>query len=90
MTYCGHRVSLINFPSRTGPLVNSWCMRMEAKNSICKQLAVVSNFKNVPYSVANRHQHLLCAYLQSDIFFDCELDCGPGTAMIIKIYVTHS
>ena len=69
---------IILIPNRTGPLVNSWCMRMEAKNSICKQMAVISNFKNVPYSVAHRHQHLLCAYLQGNTFFERELEHGPG------------
>lgn len=63
---------------RTGPLINTFCMRMEAKNSTCKQIAMTSNFKNVPYSVAIRHQHLMCAYLQGECFFDKELECGPG------------
>ena len=63
---------------RTGPLINTCCMRMEAKNSYFKQIARSSNFKNVPYTVASRHQRLLCAHLQSDTFFDSSLQCGPG------------
>lgn len=51
---------------------------MEAKHAYFKQVAKSCNFKNVPYSVARRHQGLLCAYLQSTIFFDTELVCGPG------------
>ena len=53
-------------------------MRMEGKNSFCKRAAQKSNFKNVPYTVAKRHQHLLCAYLNSGNFFDRNLECGPG------------
>lgn len=63
---------------RTGPLVRTSCMRMEAKNGYFKEIAHTSNFKNVPYTVAKRHQRLLCAYLQSATFFDRELQCGPG------------
>lgn len=62
---------------RTGPLVTSWCMRMEAKNAYFKKVARIGNFKNAPYSVAKRHQHLLCAYLQGRFFSYYELQCGP-------------
>ena len=54
---------------RISPLVISWCMRMEVKNSYFKKVARISNFKNVPYSVAKRHQHLLCAYIFKDSSF---------------------
>lgn len=56
-------------------------MRMEAKNAQIKQSAITSNFKNVPYTVAKKHQNLLCAYLQTE-FFDTHLDCGPGICMV--------
>ena len=50
--------------NRLGPLITSWCMHMEAKNSYFKQ-------------VARRHQKLLCAYLQGRNFFTYdELECG--------------
>lgn len=64
---------------RLGPLVTSWCMRMEAKNSYLKQIARVgNNFKNISYSVASRHQRLLCGYLQSKHFFSFdEVESGP-------------
>ena len=69
----------LKYTYRTGPLINTFCMRMEGKNFVCKQFAHTSNFKNVPYTVAKRHQRLLCAYLQSGTFFDTKLECGPGT-----------
>lgn len=64
--------------NRTGPLISTFCMRMEGKNSVCKQFAQTSNFKNVPYTVAKRHQRLLCAYIHSGIFFETQLEHGPG------------
>ena len=73
--------------NRTGPLLNTWCMRMEGKNSVCKNAAHTSNYKNVPYTVAKRHQHLLCAYLQSGAFFDNELECGPGIAITVDLHL---
>ena len=57
-------------------------MRMEAKNAYCKQIARSSNFKNVPYSVAQRHQRKMCAYLHSGNFFDRELQYGPGKLLL--------
>lgn len=53
-------------------------MRMEGKNAYFKSAARHSNFKNAAYSVARRHQRLLCGYLQSDKFFDHALECSPG------------
>lgn len=62
---------------RVGPLVTTWCMRMEAKNAYFKDVARISNFKNVPYSVAVRHQRLLCAHLQGSFFTYDDLESGP-------------
>lgn len=68
---------------RTGPLINTWCMRMEAKNSELKQSALKGNYKNVPFTVAKRHQHLLCANLQSSVYFDTQPEFGPGEYIYI-------
>ena len=62
---------------RLGPLVTSWCMRMEAKNSYFKKVSRLSNFKNISYSVAIRHQKLLCGMQSKKIFNFDELKCGP-------------
>ena len=64
---------------RLGPLVTSWCMRLEAKNSYFKQIARrTNNFKNISFSVASRHQKLLCGYLQSRHFFAFDnVEIGP-------------
>ena len=68
-------------------MVISWCMRMEAKNSYFKKIARIGNFKNIPYSVAKRHQRLLCAYLQGQFFTHDELQCGPCEYIIIIIII---
>ena len=78
-------VKLIAF--RAGPLISTWCMRMEGKNSYFKRVAQCSNFKNVPYTVARRHQRLLCAYLQSHQFFNISKDYGPSNIIEVIIVV---
>ena len=55
---------------RLGPLTNTWCMRMEAKNSYFKEIARQGNFRNVALSVARRHQKLMCSLLNNEDFFD--------------------
>ena len=55
---------------RLGPLTNTWCMRMEAKNSYFKEIARQGNFKYVALSVARRHQKLMCRLLNNEDFFD--------------------
>ena len=79
----------ISFISRFGPLIVSWCMRMEAKNSYFKKVARISNFKNVPYSVAKRHQRLLCAHLQGQFFSYDELQCGPCKCIMV-LHTLHA
>ena len=44
---------------RFGPLRHHWCMRFESKNAQMKGF-VTNCFKNVPLSVAIRHQQWLC------------------------------
>ena len=53
-------------------------MRMEGKNAYFKQIARIGNFKNIAYSVARRHQRLICAYLQGTFFAYDILHCGPS------------
>ena len=60
-----------------GPMVSTWCMRMEGKNSYFKKISRIGNFKNLPLSIAKRHQKLLCAKLQGPFFSFTHLECGP-------------
>ncbi len=68
--------------TRVGPMVTTWCMRMEAKNSYFKRIAQLGNFVNLPLSVAKRHQRLLCAHLQGKFFLYDDLECGPCKSII--------
>ena len=52
-------VLIIIVQCRFGPLRHQWCMRFEAKNHYIKRL-VGLNFKNIPKSVATRHQYYMC------------------------------
>ena len=49
---------------RFGPLRHQWCMRLEGKNAYIKGL-VGKNFKNLAYSIAQRHQNYMCLHLLS-------------------------
>ena len=63
-----------------------WCMRFEAKNSHFKDLARrMKNFKNIPKSLAQRHQAWSCYVFSSSltgggITKDLQIT-GPGTAI---------
>lgn len=65
---------------RYGPLVQSWCMRFEGKHNYFKDLAHrVKCFKNIPKTLARRHQRLVCYNLaasHSSIFKETMF--GPG------------
>jgi len=70
---------------RCGPPSRYWCMRFEAKNSYFKDLAHrIKNFKNIPKSLAHRHQAWSC-YIYSNsaaggrIFKD--FTTGPGMVL---------
>ncbi len=48
------------------PFRHQWCMRFEAKNSQLKQFVgknVGKNFKNLPKTIAERHQNYMCMHL---------------------------
>lgn len=52
---------LVHYPrliKEVGPLTRFWCMRFEAKHQRAKRIMQMSGcFKNVPLTIANRHQH---------------------------------
>ena len=53
---------LVHLPTQIlmfGPLIRSWCMRFEGKHSYFKDMArKIKNFKNLPLSLAERHQSM--------------------------------
>ena len=68
---------LVHLPSQImmfGPLIRTWCMRFEAKHAYFKDVARrLKNFKNLPFSLTKRHQHLKYADMlkvdEDDVFF---------------------
>ena len=61
-----------------GPMIRSWTMRHEAKLLFFKRMARIGNFKNIAYSLANRHQRLLCWELSTGNLLDNPIECSPG------------
>ena len=61
-----------------GPIMRAWTMRHEAKLNFFKQASRISNFKNIPQSVARRHQRWQCYQLAKCNLLCTPLECGPG------------
>ena len=56
---CDKYISLMQH--RFGPPSRFWCMRFEAKHGYFKNLTrVIRNFKNIPKTLAERHQARMC------------------------------
>ncbi|CAF1144225.1 unnamed protein product, partial [Didymodactylos carnosus] len=54
-----------------GPATRYWCMRYEAKRLYFKQLALRSfNFKNIPFTLAKRHQLRQCLLFSLDKYYN--------------------
>ena len=75
---------------RYGPLIKHWTTRFEAKHKYFKHLAnVMSNFTNICYSLALRHQlHQCYLSLKPSALPGDEIEIGLGkincAAMVIK------
>lgn len=65
---------------RYGPPVRFWCMRFESKHNYFKELAHrVKCFKNIPKTMAQRHQEFMCYSLNGENSpFSKENMTGPG------------
>ena len=61
------------------------CMRMEAKNSYIKRIAQLGNFKNIPLSVARRHQKLMCSFINSNDFFERSVSSACSEFCLVKL-----
>lgn len=72
---------LIHYPEQilsTGPMTKTWTIRHEAKLSFFKRASSISNFKNIPLSLANRHQRWLCYEMASGKIVSASIECGPA------------
>ena len=79
---------------RYGPMVQFWCMRFEDKHNYFKDLAHrVKSFKNIPKTMAYRHQELACYYINSsgsNSPYCKENKAGPGLyCCFLIIYALH-
>lgn len=82
-------------PCRYGPLVRYWCMHFEGKHSYFKDLAHrVKCFKNIPKTLANWHQEMICYQINSDhSTFFTKAETGPSKALesiFVFIYMLHT
>lgn len=70
-----------------GSLVHVWTMRFEAKHQLLKRTArEAHNFKNVAWTVAERHQKTMAYYLDSASFFRPALELGKVTSTLISSF----
>ena len=53
-------------------------MRYEAKLNFFKQASQIGNFKNIPFTLASRHQRWMCYEMASRKLLDGPLECGPN------------
>lgn len=89
--YFGHVLPkhhiMIHYPSvlrKMGPLVHLWCMRFEAKHGYFKDLVhKLKNFKNIPKTLAERHQILMC-HSWNEKILKIHLTLGPSKNIAIK------
>ena len=71
---------LTHYPEQmltVGPMLKTWTMRYEAKLHFYKQASQLSNFKNIAYSLANRHQRWMCYEMASGSLILDQLECSP-------------
>jgi hypothetical protein len=79
---------MIHYPrliKTMGPLYNLWSMRFEQKHQRYKRLMHISgNFKNVPKTVATRHQHDVAARLLLNQTQWEEVETGVGEVVTLN------
>lgn len=58
-------------------------MHYESKLRVLKRASRHGNFKNICKTVAKKHQHLLCYYLNNDkLFLQKEVEEGPAESTV--------
>lgn len=71
---------------RFGPLVALWTMRFEAKHSFFKQVARHTNcFKNIPRSLATKHQFMLAYHTHASNFKKSSLEVTDISIMPVDV-----
>jgi hypothetical protein len=76
---------LVHYPrlmKLMGPIVHYWCMRFEQKHQRYKRLMhITNNFRNVPKTVATRHQHDVATMLLTGS--SCDIIAGNGNQVML-------
>ena len=75
----------IHYPKQIlqiGPMIRAWNMRNEAKLNIFKQASRLGNFTNIAFSVANRHQRLMCYDMSTSGLLESPVECGPCNELL--------
>ncbi len=78
---------LVHYPEqilRYGPVIYSWTIRYESKLKLCKQAAKFGNFKNICFSVAQKHQRWLCYQLQASRYLSEAPEVG-GQSKVLSL-----
>lgn len=72
---------MLHYPEQIrniGPMIRTWTIRHEAKLNFFKKASHVANFKNIAFSLANRHQRWMCYELAYENLVRTPLQCGPA------------
>ena len=68
-----------------GPLINYACLKYEMKHNYSKQVGHVNcNFRNIPLSVANKHQLLHAAVWSGIDRISCAIECRSGDVVKLE------
>ena len=69
-----------------GPVVGQWTMRFEAKHSFFKQvIRHTSCYKNVPLSLASKHQMMIAYYLSSPCLTKSDLEVSAVSTLPVDL-----
>ena len=78
---------MLHYPTQIeqfGPLIHSWTMRQESKLSFVKRVSRRGNFKNIPQTVAKKHQLWQCYKIQLESsYLHNPYECSPKTTACI-------
>lgn len=77
---------LLHYPKQilsVGPMVRTWNMCNEAKLNLFKQTSRLGNFKNIAFTIANRHQRLLCYELSTSNIWTCQWNVDHATSLFL-------
>lgn len=70
-----------------GPLSDVWTMRFEGKHKFFKKVVHHShNFKNIPLTLANRHQKMMVFHLAATSFFKPSIEINKVKSVMVSSF----